>query len=181
MPNSTTGVCQMDGASGISCSGTCPARPQFRYVDNSTGILNPYLELATQYGWANYMFQTNQGPSFPAHQFIFGGTSAPSTADDAAGVFASENMSGSSNDAGCAAAAGTTVQLIDPNGDNEQDLSVLRALHHGRHIASRRYLAILHTRPRFHLDGAERHPAHLPVNRTGGQMRGSGLVQQRGP
>ena len=39
------------------------------------------------------MFQTNQGPSFPAHQFLFGGTSAPSAADDAAGIFASENMS----------------------------------------------------------------------------------------
>jgi phospholipase C len=73
--------------------GHLPEQPQFRYVDHSSGILNPYLDLATQYGWANYMFQTNQGPSFPAHQFIFGGTSAPSAADDAAGIFAAENMS----------------------------------------------------------------------------------------
>ncbi len=68
---------KMDGAGNIRCSGSCLPNPQFRYVDNSSGILNPYLDLATQYGWANYMFQTNQGPSFPAHQFIFGGTSAP--------------------------------------------------------------------------------------------------------
>jgi phospholipase C len=88
-----TGQCKMDGASGVSCSGTCLSNPQFRYVDNSSGLLNPYLDLATQYGWANYMFQTNQGPSFPAHQFIFGGTSAPSAADDAAGIFAAENIS----------------------------------------------------------------------------------------
>src|SRR5215471_10121683 len=73
---------RMDGAGDIPCSGTCPTTPQFKFVDNSTGILDPYLELATQYGWANYMFQTNQGPSFPAHQFIFGGTSAPSADDD---------------------------------------------------------------------------------------------------
>jgi phospholipase C len=114
---SSSGACQMDGAAGISCSGTCPKKPQFRFVDNSTGIVNPYLQLATQYGWANFMFQTNQGPSFPAHQFIFGGTSAPSAAADAAGVFASENTGGP---AGCTAPAGTTVQLIDPSGENQK-------------------------------------------------------------
>ena len=113
--NPSTGVCKMDGAGNIACSGACPPKPQFSFVDNSNHILNPYLDLATQYGWANYMFQTNQGPSFPAHQFIFGGTSAPSTADDAAGIFASENMSGASQIAGCAAPAGTTVAVIDPN------------------------------------------------------------------
>src|SRR6516162_5449108 len=113
----STGVCKMDGAAGIACSGTCVEKqPQFRYVDNSAGIVNPYLTLATQYGWANLMFQTNQGPSFPAHQFIFGGTSAPSAADDAAGVFASENTVGTSSVAGCTALAGTTVELINPTG-----------------------------------------------------------------
>jgi len=107
----------MDGSAEVKCSGKCPATAQFRYVDNSGGILNPYLQLATQYGWANYMFQTNQGPSFPAHQFIFGGTSAPSAADDAAGIFASANMSGGAT-AGCTASVGTTVALIDPSGQN---------------------------------------------------------------
>jgi phospholipase C len=118
----TTGVCKMDGSSGVSCSGKCPKKPQFRFVDNSTGTLNPYLTMAKQYGWANYMFQTNQGPSFPAHQFLFGGTSAPSAADDAAGIFASENMSGASKMAGCAAPAGTTVDLIDPTGSEDQKI-----------------------------------------------------------
>src|SRR6516164_11022604 len=108
---------RMDGAGDIHCSGTCPTTPQFKFVDNSTGILDPYLELATQYGWANYMFQTNQGPSFPAHQFIFGGTSAPSAQDDANGVFAAENTSGAGA-AGCIAEAGTTVALIDPTGEH---------------------------------------------------------------
>src|SRR5258708_2924147 len=88
---------KMDGAGDIFCSGTCPTTPQFKFVDNSTGILDPYLELATQYGFANYMFQTNQGPSFPAHQFIFGGTSAPHSIDDAVGIFASEDMGGTAN------------------------------------------------------------------------------------
>jgi phospholipase C len=120
-----TGACKMDGSGDVACSGKCLTKPQFRYVDNSAGVVTPYLDLATQYGWANYMFQTNQGPSFPAHQFIFGGTSAPTAADDAAGVFASENMSGGgvgglSKTAGCIAAADTTVELIDPTGENKK-------------------------------------------------------------
>jgi hypothetical protein len=121
----TGGTCKMDGAATVACAGTCPPKPQFRFVDNSTGILNPYLDLAKQYGWANYMFQTNQGPSFPAHQFLFGGTSAPSASDDAAGVFAAENMGGGGvgglkQIAGCTAPVGTTVELIKPPGVESQ-------------------------------------------------------------
>ena len=106
--------CKMDGAADVDCSGTCPRKPQYRYVDNSTGILDPYLDIATQYGFANYMFQTNQGPSFPAHQFIFGSTSAPSASDDASGVFAADDPS--SSRAGCIAPEGATVKLIVPPG-----------------------------------------------------------------
>jgi phospholipase C len=110
--------CQMDGAAGILCGAntgdTCPANPQFKYVDNATGLLDPYLALATQYGWANYMFQTNQGPSFPAHQFIFGGTSAPSQDDDAKGIFAAENTPNGVS-TGCLAASTTTVYVISPS------------------------------------------------------------------
>ncbi len=110
-------TCRMDGAAGIACTpnsgSTCPSDPQFKFVDNSTGILDPYLTLATQYGWANYMFQTNQGPSFPAHQFIFGGTSAPTQQDDADGIFVSENTpKGAAT--GCNATSSTAVELISP-------------------------------------------------------------------
>ena len=119
----SSGVCKMDGANDIKCSGACTGvtKPQYKYVDNSKGLVTPYLTMATQYGWANYMFQTNQGPSFPAHQFLFGGTSAPSAADDAAGIFASENMStttpgGANGVAGCTAPATTTVEVINPSG-----------------------------------------------------------------
>lgn len=118
------GTCRMDGSADVSCVGTCLTKPQFRWVENrigdKRGILDPYLTLATQYGWANYMFQTNQGPSFPAHQFIFGGTSAPNAADDHMGIFASENMKGALNAnsrAGCVAEPSTRVQLIHPNAD----------------------------------------------------------------
>ena len=116
----TTSACKMDGAGNIACIGTCPPKPQFRYVNNDGQIVRPYLQLARQYGWANYMFQTNQGPSFPAHQFLFGGTSAPTAADDAAGVFAAENTAGPSPAAGCIADASTTVALIGPQGEDRR-------------------------------------------------------------
>lgn len=128
MCDRTGAECQMDGAAGITCGpvANCPLRPQFRFVSNRDGILNPYLQLATQYGWANYMFQTNQGPSFPAHQFIFGGTSAPTAADDAAGIFAAENLGGGIGGlatlAGCIALTSTTVELIRPPGIENQKI-----------------------------------------------------------
>jgi phospholipase C len=114
----SAGVCRMDGAADTDCTGTCPTHPHYKYVDNSTSILNPYLTMATSYGWANYMFQTNQGPTFPAHQFLFGGTSAPSAADDAAGTFASSNMfpDVSNPIAGCIALSSTHVDLVYASG-----------------------------------------------------------------
>jgi phospholipase C len=115
----TSGVCRMDGVADITCVGSCPTRASFHYVSNTKSIMNPYLSLITQYGWANYMFQTNQGESFPAHQFIFGGTSAPSAADDAIGTFAAENLKPNDLTSGCLATAGTTVTLIDPQGETQ--------------------------------------------------------------
>ena len=116
-----TGACKMDGGANNACTGTCPKKVPYHYVDNSTSILNPYLTLATSYGWANYMFQTNQGPSFPAHQYLFGGTSAPSAADDAIGTFAAENMAPTmSTTAGCIALASTTVELITTKGEDQK-------------------------------------------------------------
>lgn len=112
--DTATGACVMDGAASVACSGSCPKQAPFRFVDNSTGTLNPYLDLARSYGWANYMFQTNQGPSFPAHQFLFGGTSAPSASEDAAGIFAAENLKSVDGIAGCIATSGTSVRVISP-------------------------------------------------------------------
>ena len=61
------------------------------------------------------MFQTNQGASFPAHQYLFGATSAPSATDDHNGIFAAENTSTTST-AGCTAETTTMVWLINPQG-----------------------------------------------------------------
>lgn len=117
------GKCRMDGAGDVGCNprDVCDAtpQPQFRYADyTQNGILNPYLDLATQYGWANYMFHSNQGSSFSAHQFLFGGTSAPSLEQDHAGTFAAENTL-SGVDTGCLAAPDIRVQLIDAFGEED--------------------------------------------------------------
>jgi phospholipase C len=97
--------------------------PQYKYVDNSTGTVQPYFDIAKGYGWANRMFQTNEGPSFPAHQFILGGTSAP-TPDSA--YFAAELPSGGG---GCLASANSFVTLISPLG--KEDSSTYPCLEHG--------------------------------------------------
>ncbi len=110
----------------VSCNkgaiGCPPPNPQFKYVDNSTGLLDPYFQLAEQYTFGDRMFQTNQGPSFPAHQFIISGTSAPSEYSD---LFASENPGGvtnAGNNTGCTAPSAEVVKLIDPSGSESQTI-----------------------------------------------------------
>jgi len=104
-----------------SCKVPLPANPKFKFVDNSTRTVQPYFDIAANYGFANRMFQTNQGPSFPAHQFIFSGTSAPLPSSN---LFAAENMAfGSVNSkgtSGCTAPSGQTVALITPAGVETQ-------------------------------------------------------------
>lgn len=92
---------------GVPNSHGCGGYAAIRYV-NQTDV-QPYFDIAAQYGFGNRMFQTNQGPSFPAHQFLLGGTSAPTADSD---LFAAETVN-----YGCLAAPSVTVLLIDPQGD----------------------------------------------------------------
>jgi len=98
--------------------------PQYTTVNASQ--IDQYFQIAKNGGFANYMFQTNQGPSFPAHQFLFTGTSepiAPTTAFYR--WFAAENATFPSGDRdkgehnGCLADVGTVVQEVDPNNGSE--------------------------------------------------------------
>jgi phospholipase C len=111
---------KMDGANliplecdqgGINCPPpNPPTNPQYMYVMPSD--VQPYFQMAEQYTFGDRMFQTNEGPSFPAHQFIISGTSAPTATSD---LFASENPVGSTL-AGCIAPPNTLVKMIDPSG-----------------------------------------------------------------
>jgi len=113
-------LCRNDGAWNTS-----PKNSSYAYVANTPltnfdgtpgHVLDPYLTLAAQYGWANYMFQSNQGPSFPAHQFIFSGTSALSAADDANSAFLAENpaLDVITKQAGCLALEDGTNSVVSP-------------------------------------------------------------------
>jgi phospholipase C len=111
---------KMDGAGLIpsSCNtgvtGCAPANAQFMYVNPAD--VQPYLTMAQQYTFADHMFQTNQGPSFPAHQFIISGTSAPAVGSN---LFVAENPEGIKNpggDAGCTAPPAEYVNTINPAG-----------------------------------------------------------------
>jgi phospholipase C len=105
---------KMDGANLIDCypAANCPPNahpnPQFKYVNPSD--VQPYFALAEQFTFADRMFQTNQGPSFPAHQFIISGTSAPTATSP---LFAAENTNGL---AGCIAPPTVVVAMIDAAG-----------------------------------------------------------------
>jgi phospholipase C len=112
---------KMDGANNVtvSCSAgatNCPPpTPQYLYVQASD--VGPYYQLAEQYTFGDRMFQTNQGPSFPAHQFIISGTSAPSAGSS---MFVAENAAGVPNagdQTGCLAPPAEYVYLIDANGN----------------------------------------------------------------
>jgi len=81
------------------------------YYDYVTSGAEPYWEMAAEYGFANRMFQTNQGPSFPAHLFLVMGTSAPS---DTSTAFVSSNAVVGGT--GCRAIRGSLVDIINPDG-----------------------------------------------------------------
>lgn len=126
------GVCKMDGADLIeeTCvagATDCPEPDQnFAYVNPSD--VQPYFQMAEQYTFADRMFQTNEGPSFPAHQFILSGTSEPSAGSN---LFVAENPIGNSQpNAGCDSASDLTVKLIDPAGDENSNPPIYPCLEH---------------------------------------------------
>ncbi len=105
---------KLDGADRNRCTGVngnpCPANAQFAYVDEAEA--KPYVDIALHYGFASRMFQSNQGPSFPAHQFLISGTSETRSAT---GIFASDNPP-KGTVGGCVAPPNSTIATVGPNG-----------------------------------------------------------------
>jgi phospholipase C len=117
---------KMDGAdlipiychdSGSNCP---PPNATFTYVDPA-GVA-PYFQLAETYTFADRMFQTNQGPSFPAHQYIISGSSAISPPDSGMSNFSiGENPFQFGELAtGCVGAPNQYTFLIDLTNPNPQ-------------------------------------------------------------
>lgn len=117
--NFSTNSCLMNTADLNGCVpvNECPSHPAYEYVDNSTGVIQPYFTMAETYTFGDRMFQTNQGPSFPAHQYLLSGTSRVATTST---ISVAENPSGT---AGCLAAPGSTdytIDLSNPNPDTRE-------------------------------------------------------------
>ena len=118
----------MDGfdQDGVYCPegqpNCAPADAQYQYVQASD--VQPYFTLAETYTFGDRMFQTNQGPSFPAHQYLISGTSAvcapggtcPSGTTSVYDV--AEVPVNAGDTSGCIAAPDSYVLLIDTTNPN---------------------------------------------------------------
>ncbi|MBV9332428.1 MAG: hypothetical protein JO146_00320, partial [Candidatus Eremiobacteraeota bacterium] len=110
---------KMDGFNHApsDCRGVAVCIPQHRraygYVPHDE--VKPYFVMAQRYAFGDRMFQTNQGPSFPAHQYIVSGTS---TIGDGSKLRAAENPTDPSgmSSGGCDAPPGSLVATIDAAG-----------------------------------------------------------------
>ncbi len=99
----------------------CPPPGVRAYAYVPQKEIQPYFTLAEQYAFADRMFQTNQGPSFPAHQYIVSGTS---TTSNGSKLRAAENPTAPNGKltGGCDSPAGSLVALIDSNGNENQQV-----------------------------------------------------------
>jgi phospholipase C len=91
-----------DGFAHVS-SYPIPYYPYAYVPQNETA---QYWTLAQKYVLADRMFQSNSGPSFPAHQYIIAGQSA----------YADENPTSGTTSWGCDSPSGSRVTLVGPNG-----------------------------------------------------------------
>lgn len=73
--------------------------------------VQPYFDLAEQYTFGDRMFQSNAGPSFPAHQYLIAGQSAGVVENPGSASFGETPLSWS-----CLAPTGTVAQTITPSG-----------------------------------------------------------------
>ncbi|MGA7354472.1 MAG: alkaline phosphatase family protein [Candidatus Cybelea sp.] len=97
----------------------CPQAGMRAYSYVPESDVQAYFDMAEQYAFADEMFETNQGPSFPAHQYLVSGTS---TVSDGSSLRASENPKtpGGQGTGGCDSPRGTLGQLINSYGREDQ-------------------------------------------------------------
>jgi phospholipase C len=101
---------------GVNCARNCPPKgtAAFAYVPQSE--VQPYWDMATQYVLGDEMFQSNEGPSFPAHQYLISGTSSIANGSS---LLADDNPSDPQHigsQGGCDSLADARVKVIDSAG-----------------------------------------------------------------
>ncbi|HEY2474256.1 MAG TPA: alkaline phosphatase family protein [Candidatus Cybelea sp.] len=94
-----------------------PQRRAFGYVPRPE--VEPYFTMAERYTFADRMFQSNEGPSFPAHQYIISGTSTLANGSQLrAASNAFKPLGGFTG--GCDSPPGSFVYVIDAAGNENQ-------------------------------------------------------------
>jgi phospholipase C len=75
---SNPSVCQMNGWNRAAAKGTgcTPPNDDCPYAYVPRAEVQPYFDMAAQFAFGDEMFQTNEGPSFPAHQELISGTAS---------------------------------------------------------------------------------------------------------
>jgi phospholipase C len=93
-----------------------PPDSAYSYVPQKQA--QPYWTLAETYTFADDMFATNEGPSFPAHMYLVDGNSATSSSDT---FYAMNNpfTPNGTDTGGCDAPTGSLVALINPLTNNQ--------------------------------------------------------------
>jgi phospholipase C len=110
----------MEHDSGCKGMAGCPAEDLAAYGYVPRKEVQPYFDMAQQYAFADRMFATNEGPSFPAHQYLISGTS---TISQGSTLRAAENPFTASQKwtGGCDSPKGSLALLIDQNGEELQE------------------------------------------------------------
>src|SRR5579863_4034468 len=110
----------MDGADKIACApvANCNVYPHPQYMYVKPADVQPYFAMAEQYTFGDKMFQTNQGPSMPAHQYIISGTSWNGT--QGSNLYEAENpyiptggITAAAANTGCTSPPSEYVYMID--------------------------------------------------------------------
>ncbi len=110
---------QLDGFNQVishcNKSATCPPADMRAYAYVPEAEVEPYFVMAKRYTFASRMFQSNQGPSFPAHMYLLSGTSAIALGSE---LRAAENpvTRRGQYTGGCDSPPGSLVMLIDSQG-----------------------------------------------------------------
>ena len=102
-------------------SALCVKRELRAYAYVPRGDIAEYWEMARANVLADRMFESNQGPSFPAHQYLLSGTS---TIQNGSNLRASEEPRGPSGrfTGGCDSPAGSLGTVIDQYGNEDKSV-----------------------------------------------------------
>ncbi len=107
---------KLDGWDNEGCK-SCP--PHYAYAYVPPRQVRQYYDIGKRYAFADEMYATNEGPSFPAHQYLVSGTSA--LVDDRPWPKYAENprYGRGKGAGGCDSPDGTTGLLIEQNGTED--------------------------------------------------------------